>query len=63
MVVLPNLKSLNKSPLIRLISNNYVLISRSYSDKILSATDYYTWDTSTPVKLHMEDKKPGNYSS
>ena len=63
MVVLRNLKSLNKCPLIRLISNNYVLMSRSYSDKILSATEYYTWDTSTPVKLHMEDKSPGNYSS
>ena len=34
---------------------------RLYSDKVLPATNYITWNPETPVKLHLEDSKQGNY--
>ena len=34
---------------------------RSYADKILPATNHFTWNTANPVKLHMGDVKPENY--
>ena len=34
---------------------------RYYSDKVLPATEFISWNTATPVKLRLEDTIPGNY--
>ena len=34
---------------------------RNFSDKILPATNYFTWDTANTVQLRMEKTVPGNY--
>ena len=39
--------------LYRLNNGGTYQIKRSYSDKILPASDYFTWNTANPVKLHI----------
>ena len=34
-------------------NNGSYQIRRTYSDKILPASDYFTWNTANPVKLHI----------
>ena len=36
-------------------------VKRHYSDKIIPATDYISWDARKPVKIRMENSTPGNY--
>ena len=39
--------------LYRLNNGGSYQIKRTYSDKILPASDYFTWNTANPVKLHI----------
>ena len=39
--------------LYRLNNGGNYQIKRTYSDKILPASDYFTWNTANPVKLHI----------
>ena len=39
----------------------YNPIKRNLSDKLLPATDYFTWNTANPVKLHMGEFEPESY--
>ena len=60
MVILRNLIFYQSKQIIRLITHQNVF-KRSYSEKLLPATDFFTWNTANTVKLRMEDSAPGNY--
>lgn len=54
----------NKTMLLRTIACNFNQFARrlhSARDKLEPATDVFTWHTHNPVKLRMEDTRPGNY--